>query len=124
MFRFRKGYALLACLLLLVEIFIALYVRDSFVRPYLGDFLVVVLVYCFVRAFFNLSVKVAARGTLAFALMVEALQFARVVHRLGLGANRFASVVIGSSAEWRDVLAYALGTGAVFLVEWQRQRLT
>lgn len=122
MFHFRLPYFLLTILLLLFEIAIALYVRDAFVRPYLGDFLVVILVYCFVRAFFKASVKAAAWGTLAFALAVEALQYANIVQRLGLQRNGVASVVIGSSAEWADLLAYALGIGFVFLIESRRRR--
>ena len=34
-----------------IEALIALYVRDNFIRPYVGDILVVVLVYSFVRMF-------------------------------------------------------------------------
>lgn len=34
-----------------MEVLIALYVRDRFIRPYVGDMLVVVLVYSFVRIF-------------------------------------------------------------------------
>ena len=37
--------------LFLIEGAIAIWVHDRFVRPYMGDVLVVVLVYCFVRIF-------------------------------------------------------------------------
>ena len=38
----RPGHALAAVILLVVEVLIALSVRDRFVRPYLGDVLAVV----------------------------------------------------------------------------------
>ena len=37
--------------LFLIEGAIAIWVHDRFVRPYMGDVLVAVLVYCFVRIF-------------------------------------------------------------------------
>ena len=44
-------YAICFVVILVVEIIIGIYVRDSFVRPYMGDALVVVLIYCFIRIF-------------------------------------------------------------------------
>ena len=45
----RLWYAGVFVLLLGVECLIALYVRDRFIRPYVGDMLVTVLLYFFVR---------------------------------------------------------------------------
>ena len=47
----RIFYIISFLVIFCIEVFIALYVRDSFVRPYMGDALVVVLVYSFVRIF-------------------------------------------------------------------------
>ena len=38
-------------ILLLTEVLIALYVHDAFVRPYIGDVLVVIVIYTFIRIF-------------------------------------------------------------------------
>jgi hypothetical protein len=46
MFRFNLRYALLSVLLLGIEIFIGACLHDSIIRPYGGDFLVVILLYC------------------------------------------------------------------------------
>ena len=51
-FTFRRSYFLATVLLLLTEALIALHVHDRIIRPYFGDFLAVVLVYCLVRKFF------------------------------------------------------------------------
>ncbi len=45
----RAAYLIAALFIFAVEVVIALYVRDDFVRPYLGDVLAVMLVYCAVR---------------------------------------------------------------------------
>lgn len=47
----RIFYIISFLVIFCIEVFIALYVRDSFIRPYMGDALVVVLVYSFVRIF-------------------------------------------------------------------------
>ena len=41
----RIGYAIATVVLLLIEVLIAVYVHDAFVRPYIGDVLVVVVIY-------------------------------------------------------------------------------
>ena len=44
----RFFYIISFLLIFCIEVLIALYVRDNFIRPYVGDMLVVVLVYSFV----------------------------------------------------------------------------
>ena len=51
--QFDKYYFFAALLLFLVELVIALYVKDNFVRPYLGDLLVVILIYCCLKSFWK-----------------------------------------------------------------------
>ena len=47
----RFFYIISFLLIFCIEVLIALYVRDNFIRPYVGDMLVVVLVYSFARIF-------------------------------------------------------------------------
>ena len=47
----RVFYLLATIVLIAVEVLIALFVHDNFVRPYIGDVIVVVVIYCFVRIF-------------------------------------------------------------------------
>lgn len=122
-FAFRPRYLFAALFLLLVEILIAVYVRDSVVRPYGGDFLVVILIYCVGRAFLNLSVAAVAAATLLFSFAVEIGQYFSLVDRLGLSGNRLAAIVIGTGFSWGDLLAYTLGVGTVIGVErWRAGR--
>ena len=120
MLTFRPRYLLAAVLLLLVELWIALYVRDRLVRPYGGDFLVVILIYCVGRAFVRWSVLAVAIATLLFSFAVEIGQYYSLVDRLGLRGNRAAEIVIGMGFSWGDLLAYTLGIAVVVLVEWRR----
>ena len=119
MLRFHKTYFLLSVLLFVIEVLIALYVRDSFIRPYFGDFLVVILLYCGIRSFLNIPVKTAAIAVLLFAYAIETAQYFQLVRYLGLEQNAVAKTVIGSSFEWGDMLAYTLG---ILVILWIEQR--
>jgi hypothetical protein len=117
MFTFNKKYFLATAILFLVEIFIALYVRDKFVRPYAGDFLVVMLLYCFLKSFLRISVKTAAISVLVFAYFIEALQYFNIIGFLGIEDHTLLKIVLGSHFEWADMLAYTLGIFAIFGIE-------
>lgn len=109
-FRFSIHYFLLTILLFTIEVLIAKYLHDQVIRPYVGDVLVVILIYCFVRSFFRFPVLPTAIATLLFAFLIETLQYFDIVHLLGLGKYYLARVVIGTSFEWIDLAAYTLST--------------
>ena len=108
---------MIALIIFFVEVLIALYVHDRIVRPYVGDFLVVILVYCFLRAFINSSVVKLALAALLISYAVEILQYADMLGRLGLQNSGLARVVLGTSFEWIDMVAYTLGIVLVLCVE-------
>lgn len=117
MFRFNITYFVLALILFLVEVLIALYVKDAIIRPYGGDFLVVIWLYCCVMAVMDTSKIKAAVGVLLFAYLIEVLQYFKYAQQMGLSHNRIAMVVLGSSFEWGDIIAYTLGILTVLLLE-------
>ena len=97
--------------------FIALHVHDTFIRPYVGDYLVVMLIYCAVRTFIKISTIKLAISVLLFSYAIEVLQFYNIVGRLGLSDNQLAKTVIGYGFEWIDLLAYTLGVATILIVE-------
>ncbi|TXJ24731.1 MAG: DUF2809 domain-containing protein [Chitinophagaceae bacterium] len=121
--RFNKTYFLLAVLLFVIEVLIALYMHDRIIRPYIGDLLVVILLYCFVRAFVNISPVKIAIGVLLFSYLIEVLQYLKLVKLLGLQHSRIANVVIGNLFEWMDLVAYTVGIIIVLAVEKYRKQL-
>lgn len=116
-FRFNRNYFIAALVIFIIEVLIAKYLDDRIIRPYIGDVLVVILIYCFVRAFFKTPIFATAIGALVFAYLVEGLQYIRIVDNLGLQNSRLARTVLGTSAEWTDIAAYTLGIGIVLLTE-------
>lgn len=105
----RLIYALITIALLIIEVLIALFVHDSFIRPYVGDMLVVIVLYTFIRIFIPEKVKFLPSYILCFAVLVEVLQYFRIVEVLGLSDNRFFSVLIGSVFDIKDIICYAVG---------------
>ena len=122
MFRFHKGYFLLTVLLLVTEILIAAFLHDRFVRPYVGDFLVVILIYCFCRMFRPFPVIKLAVSVLLFAYSIETLQYFKLLNLLHLQDNKPATIILGSSFEWSDMLAYTLGIALVIVIEKRRHK--
>lgn len=124
MILFNRKYFGFALLLFITEVLIALFVRDNFFRPYGGDVLVVILLYCFLKSFLRLPVFTVATGVLAFSFIIEFLQYIDIVARLGLENSVLASTVIGTSFAWLDVLAYVVGVLIVLIVEkWLCEKL-
>lgn len=107
--RFNAYYFYWTVLLFITELYIGFFVKDDFVRPYMGDFLVVILIYTFVRTFFKYSIKTTAIGVLLFSFLVEILQYFKIVEVLGLGSSQLARTIIGTVFVWEDFIAYTLG---------------
>lgn len=105
----RIAYFIATVLLFGIEVLIALFVHDSFIRPYVGDVLVVVLIYTFVRIFIPEKVRLLPLYIFLFAAGVEVLQYVRIVELLGLENNRILSVVIGSVFDVKDMVCYGVG---------------
>ncbi len=107
----------ITAVVLILEILIERFLDDPFIRPYLGDALVVVLIYAFVMSVSMVRPVVAMIATLAFSYLVEFAQYFRMVELLGLEDNAFFSIVLGTSFSWIDMLMYTLGIFAVFVWE-------
>lgn len=115
--RFQKTYFLLTIILLGIEFLIGIYVHDSFIRPFVGDYLVVILIYCFLLTFFNWNKTKTAFGVLLFSFLIEFLQYFNLVSILGLEKYTIARIVIGTSFSVYDLVCYFLGIVTVLLLE-------
>ena len=114
---FQKQYLVLAFLILITEILIAVYAHDKIIRPYIGDFLVVILIYCFLKSFLDIPVFATAIAVLLFSYTIEILQYFNLADRLGFHNSKLAKIIIGSSFEWIDMIAYTAGIAIVLFIE-------
>ena len=117
MLTFDRKYFFFAVGLFIIEVFIALYLHDKIVRPYVGDFLVVFLIYCAVRAFLCAPALKVAIGVLLFSYLIEVLQYFKLVKLLGFQHNAVAKAVLGNGFDWIDLLLYTLGIIMVLVLE-------
>jgi len=106
-----------SAVVLLVEIFIAVFVRDGLVRGSVGDILVVVLIYCLVRVFVQTRTRLLPAYIFAFAVVVEVLQGLNLVAALGLNDVPAARVIIGTTFDIADIACYLVGCAGLALVE-------
>jgi len=111
----RVGYIFLTIAIFAIEFLIAMYVRDAFIRPHVGDVLVVVLIYCFVRCFIPHGVKLLPLYIFIFAASVEFMQYFHIADKLGIN-NRVVRIILGSTFDWFDILAYAVGCLIVYII--------
>lgn len=116
----RLWYLCAAVLIIAAEVIIAKYVHDDFVRPYLGDVLVVIAVYTVVRTVHPEGWPLLPAGVFAFAVTVEVLQYFRITEVLGVSDNRFLRILIGGTFDWKDILCYA--AGCMLLAVWEMIR--
>jgi len=115
--KFNKRYFIIAVGIFVIEVVIALFIHDKIIRPYVGDFLVVILIYCSVKSFFNTSVYPAALAVLLFSYLVELSQYFHLVNKLGLQNSKFARTIIGTTFEWTDLATYTAGIIVLLITE-------
>ena len=118
----RILYAVATLFLLLIEVIIALYVHDDFIRHYVGDVLVVIVIYTFIRIIVPEKCKLIPLFLFIFAAGVELLQLANIVEILGVADNKFLKILIGSVFDIKDIVCYAVGCVILCMYEWVRVR--
>ena len=115
-FGFRKRYAILSIALFVVEVFIALFIHDSLVRPFVGDMLVVILIFTICRCFINANYFRLALCVLIFSFAVEIGQYCDLISILGLQHCGVARTIIGTTFDYHDLLAYGAGVLLLFII--------
>jgi len=117
MFQFNYKYFIISVLLLIIEVSIALLNPNNFIRYFLGDVIVVVLIYTFIRAILNSNKKITALVVLIFSISIEIFQYFNGIELLGLENYTLASLIIGTTFSWTDLLAYSIGFGIIINTE-------
>lgn len=109
-------YLIITLVLLTIEIFIAVFVHDQFIRPFFGDFLAVIFVYGGLCIFSQNSTKIATIS-LIIAYCIEILQYFKFIEITGLMKYKVLAILIGNSFSWFDILAYTLGFLFILVIE-------
>lgn len=115
--KMNKRYLFAFLILLAIEIIIALFIHDAVIRPYLGDILVVILMYNLIRGMVK-KIKYLPVYLFLFATVIEISQYFQLVYRLQLQDYKIISTILGTSFDVKDIFCYLIAT--VILMIWER----
>lgn len=107
--------------ILVIEVLIALFIHDSFIRPYVGDVLVVAVVYFFLRIFIPEKYPWLPAAVFVFAAAVEFSQYLGLTDRLGI-TNPILRIALGSVYDTTDIVCYGIGCAFLAAYEWVRRK--
>lgn len=95
-----------------LEIWIALYVHDRIIRPYIGDVLVVICIYFLARTV-DARTRLLSIPVTIFAFCVEAVQLTGLSEII---PEPF-STIVGGTFDPADLLCYLVGGVVCFLID-------
>ena len=115
----RLVFGVTALLLLAIEIIIGMY-ATGWIRNYLGDVLVVVLIYVIIRTISPEKPDkwyILPTAVLIFSFMVEFLQLWGFCDRFGI-TNRLLRIIIGTGFSIIDLVSYTIGIIPCYAAEY------
>ena len=112
-------YLIAFIIVFLIEVVIALFINDRIIRPYIGDILVIILIYTFIRIFIKGEIRFLSIYLFVFATTVEVMQYINILELIGLQNNRMLSVIFGSTFDIKDILCYLIGS--IILLIWDNR---
>ena len=112
----RVIFGVITLILLGIEILIGLY-ADGWVRSYLGDVLVVILLYTICRTISPEKWFVLPTAILVFSFIVEFLQLWGFCDRFGI-TNKFLRIIIGTGFSVVDLISYFIGIIPCYIAEY------
>jgi len=106
----KTKHLLIALIAFIAEILVATtFSHVQFIRSFISDFLVVILLYHFVKAFYAVSPLALSIAVFIFSCVIEILQYFHLGDVLGLPRGSLLSVLLGTHFSWGDILMYFLG---------------
>lgn len=115
----RRIFGVTSVLLLIIEIIIGIYAK-GWIRGYLGDVLVVILIYTIIRTITpDKPAKwyILPTAVLVFAYVVEFLQLWGFCDRFEI-TNRLLRIIIGMGFSIVDLICYAVGVIPCYISEY------
>ena len=90
---------------------------SGWVRSYLGDVLVIILLYSAIMSVVELNKKSVVLFTLIVAFAIEFAQYFKLAERLGFVPDSLAYIVLGNTFSGADLGCYVVGAILILLFE-------
>lgn len=117
---FNLRYFTITIVLFLIEMVIAFYVTQEFIRYTFGDFLAVILIYYFIKSLVKAKPIYIAISVIIISFGIEFLQLIDILEILNIKKNLFTKLVLGTTFSISDLIAYTLGVLAVFFIDTKK----
>ncbi|MEX1384331.1 DUF2809 domain-containing protein [Lutibacter sp.] len=117
MLKFNYKNFIIFLILLSIEIIIALYITQHFVRHTLGDFLCVIMLYYLIKSFVKIKSTYIALIVLLVAYTIEMLQLTPILDYLKIEDPSFVRIIFGTTFSVSDLIAYTFGVVTVLIIE-------
>ncbi|PNW22136.1 ribosomal maturation YjgA family protein [Salegentibacter mishustinae] len=118
----KRNYLIGFFSLLIIEILIASFIKDDFIKPYLGDFLVVIMLYCFLMGISRFAIYKSLFIVLVFSFTIEFLQLIDIANLLQYQPPKPIMIILGNSFSVGDLVAYLLGLLSCLIIEILKNR--
>lgn len=102
--------------LLMIEIYIGVFVHDNIIRPFVGDALIVGVIYFFIRSFIK-KLRFLPVYVFLFACVIEVGQYFNLVSILHMENFKLAKIIIGATFDFKDIFSYLIGTIFIYVYE-------
>ena len=118
MLKFNYKNFIIFLVLFIIEVIIALYIKQHFIRHVFGDYLSVIMLYYLIKSFVKIKSVNVVITVLLIAYIVEFLQLTPILDLLSIEENSFIRIILGTTFSIIDLAAYTLGVLTVnFIVK-------
>lgn len=112
----RVVWSVIGIIVLVMEIYIAIFIKGGFIRHYIGDVLATAMLYAFGRAVFRVAPINLAICVFVISLFIEAAQYIKILEILGVKSS-ILRIIFGGTFDWTDIICYLAGCILAFLFE-------
>ncbi len=109
--------AVSASLFILCVLIVVLWGASPLVRGFMGDILVMGLIYNFLRALYDFPRLILSFSVLGLAWGIELIQLLHLGERGGWSAHPVVRIILGSTFDPLDLLAYTLGMALFYILD-------
>ncbi len=116
---FNKRYFILFIISFCIEIVFVFTKTNVFMRSYATDFFAVIYLYFFIRMISSTSIMRTLTIVYIISYLIEIIQYFEIF--TGENQNFFIKLIFGSTFDFLDFIAYNLGLGILFVIEFYRE---